>query len=105
MAAVTIRNLSWEAHLALKVQAAQHNRGADAEMCAVLEDAVRPEIRLRIGTALSRRSRAAGWRHATRVRSVVDPSAASSCRDRAAGGSKLLLLLVPTATRSLSRLR
>jgi len=53
MAAVTIRNLSDAAHRALKVRAAQHNRSAEAEMRAILEAAVRPEGRLRIGTALS----------------------------------------------------
>ena len=34
MAAVTIRNLSDEAHRALKVRAAQHNRSTEAEMRA-----------------------------------------------------------------------
>jgi plasmid stability protein len=53
MAAVTIRNLSEEAHRALKVRAAQHNRSAEAEMRAILEAAVRPEGRLLLGTALS----------------------------------------------------
>ena len=53
MAAVTIRNLSEEAHRALKVRAAQHNRSTEAEMRAILEAAVRPEGRLLLGTALS----------------------------------------------------
>ena len=53
MAAVTIRNLSDEAHRALKVRAAQHNRSAEAEMRAILEAAVRPEGRLRLGAALA----------------------------------------------------
>ena len=53
MAAVTIRNLPEETHRALKVRAAQHNRSAEAEMRAILEAAVRPEGRLRLGTALS----------------------------------------------------
>ena len=53
MAAVTIRNLSEEAHRALKVRAAQNNRSTEAEMRAILEAAVRPEGRLRLGTALS----------------------------------------------------
>lgn len=60
MAVVTIRNLSEEAHRALKVRAARHNRSAEAEMRAILEETVRPEGRLRIGTVLSERSRAAG---------------------------------------------
>jgi antitoxin FitA len=53
MAAVTIRNLSEEAHRALKVRAARHNRSAEAEMRAILEAAVRPEGRLLLGTAMS----------------------------------------------------
>ena len=53
MAAVTIRNLSEEAHRALKVRAAQRNRSTEAEMRAILEAAVRPEGRLLLGTALS----------------------------------------------------
>ncbi|MFZ5739261.1 MAG: FitA-like ribbon-helix-helix domain-containing protein [Pseudomonadota bacterium] len=52
MVAVTIRNLSEEAHRALKARAAQHNRSAEAEMRAILEAAVRPEGRLLLGTAL-----------------------------------------------------
>ena len=53
MAAVTIRNLSEETHRALKIRAAQHNRSTEAEIRAILEAAVRPEGRLRLGTALS----------------------------------------------------
>ena len=64
MAAVTIRNLSEEAHRALKIRAAQHNRSAEAEMRAILEAAVRPEGRLRLGTALSEMSRKIGLTNA-----------------------------------------
>ena len=64
MAAVTIRNLSEEAHRALKVCAAQHNRSAEAEMRAILEAAVRPQGRLRLGTALSEMSRKIGLTNA-----------------------------------------
>jgi len=64
MAAVTIRNLSEEAHRALKVRAAQHNRSTEAEMRAILEAAVRPEGRLRLGTALSDVSREMGLTNA-----------------------------------------
>lgn len=64
MAAVTIRNLSEEAHRALKVRAAENNRSAEAEMRAILEAAVRPEGRLRLGTALSEKSRKIGLTNA-----------------------------------------
>ena len=60
MAAVTIRNLSEEVHRALKVRAAQNNRSTEAEMRAILEAAVRPEERLRLGTAMSEMSRKLG---------------------------------------------
>ena len=64
MAAVVIRNLSEEVHRALKVRAAANNRSAEAEMRAILEAAVRPEARLRLGTALSELSRKAGLTNA-----------------------------------------
>ena len=60
MPAVTIRSLSGETHRALKVRAAQHNRSTEAEMRAILEAAVRPEGRLRLGTALAEMSRKIG---------------------------------------------
>ena len=63
MAAVTIRNLSGEAHRALKVRAAQHNRSTEAEMRAILEAAVRPQGRLKIGTALGEISHKIGLTH------------------------------------------
>ena len=60
MPAVTIRNLSDEAHRALKVRAAQHHRSTEAEMRAILETAVRPEGRLCLGSALVEMSRKIG---------------------------------------------
>jgi plasmid stability protein len=60
MPAVTIRNLSEATHRALKVRAAQHGRSTEAEMREILESAVRPDTRLRIGTALAERSRRLG---------------------------------------------
>jgi plasmid stability protein len=64
MAAVTIRNLSEEAHRALKLRAARHNRSTEAEMRAILEAAVRPEGRLLLGTALAEASRKMGLTNA-----------------------------------------
>jgi plasmid stability protein len=64
MPAVTIRNLSDEAHRALKVRAAHHNRSAEAEMRSILEAALRPESRLRLGTALAELSRQIGLTNA-----------------------------------------
>lgn len=64
MPAVTIRNLSEEAHRALKVRAAHHGRSTEAEIRDILEATVRPADRLRIGSALSALSRDAGLTNA-----------------------------------------
>lgn len=60
MPAVTIRNLSDETHRALKVRAAHHGRSAEAEMRDILEAAVRPEHRVRLGSALAALGRRIG---------------------------------------------
>ena len=64
MPAVTIRNLSDEAHRALKVRAAHHGRSTEAEIRDILEEAVRPANRLRIGSAMAALSRNAGLTNA-----------------------------------------
>lgn len=64
MPAVTIRNLSDEAHRALKVRAAHHGRSTEAEIRDILETAVRPANRLRIGSAMAALSREAGLTNA-----------------------------------------
>ncbi|WP_427026180.1 FitA-like ribbon-helix-helix domain-containing protein (plasmid) [Aureimonas ureilytica] len=64
MPAVTIRNLSEETHRALKVRAARHGRSAEAEMRDILERAVRPDERPRLGTLLSDLGRRAGLANA-----------------------------------------
>lgn len=46
MAAVTVRNLPEETHRALKARAAQHGQSTEAEIRAILEEAVRPAVRL-----------------------------------------------------------
>lgn len=50
MPAVTIRNLSEEAHRALRARAAHHGRSTEAEMRNILEAAVRPAHRVELGT-------------------------------------------------------
>ncbi len=64
MAAVTIRNLPEETHRALKVRAATHNRSTEAEIRAILETAMRPADRLRLGSAIADISRKAGLSNA-----------------------------------------
>ena len=64
MRAVTIRNLPDEVHRALRVRAARHGRSTEAEIRNILETAVRPDDRLRLGSALAALSRAAGLTNA-----------------------------------------
>jgi len=64
MPAVTIRKLSAEAHHALKVRAARHNRSAEAEMRAILEAAVRLAGPLKLGAGLSDMGRKIGLTNA-----------------------------------------
>lgn len=53
MSVVTVRNLPAETHRALKVRAAEHGRSTEAEIRQILEDAVRPAARVKIGSELA----------------------------------------------------
>jgi plasmid stability protein len=53
MAILTVRNLPDEVHRALRVRAALHGRSTEAEVRAILEEAVRPEGRIRLGSLLA----------------------------------------------------
>lgn len=53
MPAVTIRNLSDETHRALRVRAAHHGRSTEAEIRDIIEAAVRPPERVRLGSLLA----------------------------------------------------
>ena len=57
MASFTVHNLSDETHRALRVRAAMNGRSAEAEIRAILEGAVRPEGRIKLGTFLTEISR------------------------------------------------
>lgn len=52
MAAIVVRNISPETHRALRVRARQHGRSTEAEIRAILDGAVRPTTRVRLGSAL-----------------------------------------------------
>ena len=52
MAVITIRNLPDETHRALRVRAAEHGRSTEAEVRAILDEAVRPAHRVKLGSAL-----------------------------------------------------
>jgi plasmid stability protein len=60
MASVTVRNLSEETHRALRIRAAMHGRSTEAEIRAILESAVRPEGRIKLGSLLAEIGREAG---------------------------------------------
>ena len=54
MAAMTIRNLSEETHRALKLRAKRKGRSTEAEVRAILEEAVNSLDQLKIGTELQK---------------------------------------------------
>lgn len=60
MASITVRNVPDEVHRALRVRAAMHGRSAEAEIRAILESAVRPEGRIKLGSLLTEIAREAG---------------------------------------------
>jgi plasmid stability protein len=60
MSAVTIRNLPEETHRALRARAAQHGRSTEAEIREILELAVRPVGRVKLGSLLAAIGREAG---------------------------------------------
>ena len=53
MSVVTVRNLPEETHRALKQRAAPHGRSTEAEIREILEEAVRPKTRVKIGSELA----------------------------------------------------
>lgn len=53
MANVTVRNLPDEVHRALRMRAAEHGRSTEAEVRAILEEAVKPTNRLKLGSLLA----------------------------------------------------
>ncbi len=60
MASLTVRNLPDETHRALRMRAARHGRSTEAEIRAILEDAVRPAQRVKLGSLLAEIGREAG---------------------------------------------
>ena len=60
MPSITIRNVPDEVHRAIRVRAAMHGRSAEAEIRDILEQAARPEGRLKLGSLLVSIAREAG---------------------------------------------
>ena len=53
MAMLTVRNIPDELHRALRARAAQHGHSMEAEVRGILESAVSPEGRLKLGSLLA----------------------------------------------------
>ncbi len=52
MASITIRNLADETHRAIKARAKSNGRSAEAETRAILDEAVLPKERIKVGTEM-----------------------------------------------------
>lgn len=53
MAMLTVRNITDEVHRALRVRAAQRGRSMEAEVRDILESAVSPQGRVKLGSLLA----------------------------------------------------
>ena len=53
MAMLTVRHLSEEVHRALRVRAAQHGQSMEAEVRDILEAAISPQGRVKLGSLLA----------------------------------------------------
>ncbi len=53
MAMLTVRNLPEEVHRALRVRAAQHGHSMEAEVRDILESAISPQGRVKLGSLLA----------------------------------------------------
>ncbi len=60
MAVLTVRNVPTDVHRALRMRAAQHGRSTEAEVREILEAAVKPQGRVKLGSLLAETSRRAG---------------------------------------------
>lgn len=76
MAAVTVRNLPEETHRALKLRAAHNGRSTEAEIRVILEEAVAPKLRLKIGSELAAFGRRYGGieLNLSRAQSPIEPA-------------------------------
>lgn len=60
MAVLTVRNVPDEVHRALRMRAARHGRSTEAEVREILEAAVKPQERVKLGSLLADIGREAG---------------------------------------------
>lgn len=59
MPSVTVRNVPDEVHRAIRVRAAQHGHSIEAELRDILESAVKPQGRVKLGSLLAEIGRTA----------------------------------------------
>jgi len=60
MASLTVRNIPEETHRALRVRAAMRGVSTEAEIRSILENAVRPDGRIKLGSLLAEIGREVG---------------------------------------------
>ena len=60
MPTITVRNVTPEVHRALRVRAASHGRSAEAEIRYILETAMQPPGRIKLGSLLAEIGQQAG---------------------------------------------
>ena len=60
MAMLTVRNLPDDVYLALRSRARRHGRSTEAEVLAILEGAVKLEVRVKLGTLIAAIGKRAG---------------------------------------------
>lgn len=53
MGSLNVRNLSDETHKALRIRAAEHGRSMEAEVRAILDDALTPRNKIGLGSMLA----------------------------------------------------
>jgi len=61
MVALTVRNISDETHRALKYMARQHGCSTEAEIRRILDQSVKPEKRVKLGTLLMQIGKEVAW--------------------------------------------
>ena len=76
MPAIVVRNLSPETHRALQTRAAEHGRSTEAEVRAILDGSVRPDTRVKLGSALAAFARQFGGLelHIIRDKAPAEPA-------------------------------
>ncbi len=70
MPSITVRNIPEEVHRAIRVRAEMHGHSTEAEVRSILEQAARPEGRVKLGSLLTAIAREAGGLTEAEVQSI-----------------------------------